>query len=85
MYPADSGPGVFLVRLRALASGMVLWEVGPPAKTEILVPLYFWPYEELYISNYNQTINFIGVGGSSFGLGYHILRDLGLLLYLGGV
>ena len=64
---------------------MVLWEVGPAAKTEILVPLYFWPYEELYISNYNQTINFIGVGGSSFGLGYHILRDLGLLLYLGEV
>ena len=63
----------------------MLWEVGPSAKTEILVPLYLWPYEELYISNYNQTINFIGVGGSSFGLGYHILRDLGLLLYLGGV
>ena len=31
-------------------------------KTEILVPLYFWPYEELSISNYNQTINFTGVG-----------------------
>ena len=33
------------------------WEVGHP--------LYFWPYEELCILNYNQTINFIGVGGSS--------------------
>ena len=38
-------------------------------KTEILVPLYFWPYEELCISNYNQTINFIGVGGSSLAWG----------------
>ena len=38
-------------------------------KTEILVPLYFWPYEELSISNYNQTINFIGVGGSSLAWG----------------
>ena len=49
---ADSGPGVFLVCLGVLGSGGDAWGEVLQGNREILTSLYFWPHEELCISNY---------------------------------
>ena len=48
---ADSRPGVFLVCFGSAGERDGGWGEVPSAEREVLVPLYFQPYEELCVSN----------------------------------